>query len=146
MLSNPAITLDIHSPILFPYGCEQGDPFTTANLEGQYPLLCAAGDGQIFCMMCLFVIHPVPATSKCHLLVLMAELSDKYLAAPASFCKIIQSFLVTGRWCNRWPWIHLDKAVDCVHILLNHLPSHPSFFREVLLFALLMVGLFFNFP
>jgi len=77
-LSNPAITLDIHSPILFPYGCGPGNPFTTVNL-----LFCTAGDGQIFWMMCLFVIHSAPATSKCNLVVLMAELSDKYLGVPS---------------------------------------------------------------
>lgn len=46
-------------------------------------LLCAAEDGQVFWMMCLFVIHPALATSKCRLLVLMAELSDKYVAVPS---------------------------------------------------------------
>lgn len=44
-LSNPSMTLNMHSPILFPCSPEQGDPFTTVNLEGQYSLQCIAGDG-----------------------------------------------------------------------------------------------------
>lgn len=39
--------------------------------------------------------------------------------------------------------MHLDKAVDCVYLLLTHLLSHRSLSREVLLFALLIIGLFF---
>lgn len=76
-------SLQTYTVLLFPYSCEQSDPFTTDNLVGQYLLLCIAGDGEIFWVMGLFVIHPAPPTSRCHLLVLIAELSDKYLAVPS---------------------------------------------------------------
>lgn len=82
-LSNPSLPLDMHSPILFLYGHEQGNPFTTVSSGGQYPLLCTTGDNQMFWMIFLFVIPPAPAVRKCHLLVLTAELSEKCLSVPS---------------------------------------------------------------
>lgn len=81
-LSNPSVPLDVHSPGLLLYGHEQGNPFIAVSSEGWCPLLCTTGDDQVFWMMFLFVIHPAVTMSKCHLLVLIAELLAKYLSVP----------------------------------------------------------------